>query len=107
MSPILSQLAEVSSAEEIFTLLGLEADPAVLNVARLHILRRMRDYVASVPEEASDEEARAVLRTALSQAYSDFLASSPLKERVFKVLREAARPKRTGFVPLASLFPTT
>ena len=107
MIPILSQLAEVSSAEEIFALLGLEADPAVLNVARLHILRRMRDYVASVPDGAGDEEARAVLRAALSQAYGDFLASSPLQERVFKVLREAANPKRSGFVPLAALFPTT
>lgn len=107
MSPLLTQLAEVSSAEEIFALLDLPAEPAVLNVARLHILRRMRDYIAAVPEGASEDEARTALRTALGKAYADFVASSPLKERVFKVLREAAAPKRRGFVPLEALFPTT
>lgn len=107
MSPLLTQLAGVSSAEEIFALLDLPAEPAVLNVARLHILRRMRDYITAVPEGASEDEARIALRTALGKAYADFAASSPLRERVFKVLREAASPKRASFVPLEALFPST
>ena len=106
MNPLLAHLAGVSSAEEIFACLGLDADPAVLNVARLHILRRMRDYLAVVPEGASEEEARNVLRRALGRAYADFVASPPLQERVFKVLREAAASKHTGFVPLEALFST-
>jgi nitrogenase-stabilizing/protective protein len=104
MSPFLAQIAGTSSAEEIFALLDLPAEPAVLNIARLQILRLMQDHVAAVPDRASEDEARAALRSALGKAYTDFLAFSPLKERVFAALREVVGPKRTDFVPLEALF---
>src|ERR1035438_370710 len=40
---VLEQLTKLSSAEDYFRFLGVSYDPAVLNVARLHILRRMGD----------------------------------------------------------------
>ena len=42
---ILDELRQLSSAEEFFAVLGVEFDPAVLRVARLHILRRMGEYL--------------------------------------------------------------
>ena len=102
---ILKQLNQASSAEEFFALLEVEYDPKVLNVVRLHILRRMGQYLVNEPfaglaEPGIAERCREYLR----QAYADFLASSPLDERVFKVLKDAvAKPKTAVFVPLTTL----
>lgn len=103
---ILTRLRASSSAEDFFTLLGVPYDPKVVNVARLHILKRMGTYLASenlsdVPASVAMERCKAILE----RAYADFLKSSPIDERVFKVLKEAvAPPKPANFVPLDSLF---
>jgi nitrogenase-stabilizing/protective protein len=102
---ILEQLNKASSAEDFFALLGVEYDPKHVNVVRLHILRRMGQYLVSEdftgqPDAVVAERCKAVLE----QAYADFLASSPLDQRVFKVLKDAvAPPKPPVFVPLTTL----
>jgi nitrogenase-stabilizing/protective protein len=101
---VLDDLRRLSAAEEFFDYLGVESDPTVVRVARLHILRRMGEYLRS---DASGEGDDAVVRERCKQhlqvAYDDFVKSSPLKERVFKVLKDAVAPKRQAFVPLAAL----
>jgi len=103
---ILARLKAASSAEDFFTLLGVPYDAKVVNVARLHILKRMGQYLAredfaDVPEDIIAERCKATLE----RAYADFVASSPIEERVFKVLKEAvAPPKPANFVPLDALF---
>jgi nitrogenase-stabilizing/protective protein len=45
-------------------------------------------------------------REHLDQAYQDFVASTPIQERLFKVHKEAIEPKpepASNFVPLDSL----
>lgn len=92
---ILDQLNKTSSAEEFFTILGVAYDEKIVNVARLHILRRMGQYLVSEDFDGVDEaEARARCRNVLAQAYADFVASSPINERVFKVLKDAVQPAR-------------
>lgn len=91
---ILAQLNGASSAEEFFALLGVDYDPKLVNVARLHILRRMGQYLAGeeltgVADDVVAERCRAVLE----RAYADFVASSPIDQRVFKVLKDAVAPK--------------
>jgi nitrogenase-stabilizing/protective protein len=91
---ILARLNEASAAEEFFTLLGVDYDPKVVNVARLHILRRMGQYLAGedfsgVADEAVAERCKIVLE----RAYADFVASSPIDQRVFKVLKDAVAPQ--------------
>jgi nitrogenase-stabilizing/protective protein len=60
-----------------------------------------REDFADVPESIVAERCKATLE----RAYADFVASSPIEERVFKVLKEAvAPPKPANFVPLDALF---
>lgn len=104
---ILARLNEASAAEEFFTLLGVDYDPKVVNVARLHILRRMGQYLAgedfsSVADETVTERCKIVLE----RAYADFVASSPIDQRVFKVLKDAVAPQpkqAPTFVQIGSL----
>ena len=104
---VLEQLNKTSAAEDFFKLLDVQYDPRVLNVARLHILRRMGQYLVSEDfTGASNEDVAARCKGFLEQAYQDFVLSSPLDQRVFKVLRDAvAPPKPTPkpFVALTSL----
>ena len=98
---VLEQLAKLSSAEDYFRFLGVPYDPAVLNVARLHILRRMGDNLRKAGMEPYEEKARAYFRAHLERAYQDFVKSSPIKERVFKVHKDAIRPTGTPLVRLS------
>jgi|SRR6516225_2200571 nitrogenase-stabilizing/protective protein len=104
---ILAQLNKASSAEEFFALLGVEYDPKLVNVARLHILRRMGQYLAGEDfAGATDDVVAERCRTVLERAYADFVASSPIDERVFKVLKDAVAPqpkKAPTFVQLGTL----
>ena len=106
MSQLLDRLLGLSSAEEFFTLLKVPYDPAVLQVARLHILRRMGEYLSAETLAAmTDDAAEEACRITLSRAYRDFVESSPLQERVFKVLKDAVAPRRSAFVALSDLLP--
>lgn len=92
---ILDQLNKASSAEDFFALLDVYYDPKVVSVARLHILRRMGQYLASenftgLPDETVAVRCKAVLQ----RAYADFIVSSPINERVFKVLKDAVEPAK-------------
>ena len=97
---VLEQLSTLSSAEEFFQFLDVPYEPAVLHIARLHILKRMGDYLRNCPPETDDDKLRATLRTHLERAYQDFVSSTPLNERVFKVLKDAVRPKAPRLVAL-------
>ncbi|WP_024520885.1 nitrogenase stabilizing/protective protein NifW [Bradyrhizobium sp. Tv2a-2] len=106
VATILDRLNRASSAEEFFTLLEIEYDPKIIYVARLHILRRMGEYLADQQfESASETEVMRRCKAALERAYADFVTSSPIDQRVFKVLKEAAaRPKTPAtFVRLSTL----
>lgn len=102
---ILAELNKASSAEDFFALLDVAYDPKVVNVVRLHILRRMGQYLVSEDFSGQPDEAiKARCKEVLEQAYADFLASSPLDQRVFKVLKDAvAPPKPRTIVSLTPL----
>lgn len=104
---ILDELNHLSSAEEFFVALGLGYDPNIVNVARLHILRRMGEYLRGDQLAGADEPSiRAACRTHLEKAYQDFVRSSPIEERVFKVHKDAVKPvgpPKKAFVPLRAL----
>ena len=101
----MAKLKTAGSAEDFFRILAVDYDPQVLNVARLHILKRMGQYLAGEELEGLPEAvAVARARSFLQRAYEEFVASSPLEQRVFKVLKEAVEPKAPkNFVPFDDL----
>jgi nitrogenase-stabilizing/protective protein len=107
MMNTLEKLMQLSAAEEFFIELGVDYDPAVVNVARLHILRRMGQYLGAAELDGLDELAvRAACRDTLERAYADFLISSPIAERLFRVHQDAIKPSlppEKPFVPLSAL----
>ncbi|KPL51942.1 nitrogenase stabilizing/protective protein NifW [Prosthecomicrobium hirschii] len=105
VTDILARLKRLSAAEEFFLALGVTFDPKVLQVARLHILKRMGEYLAGedfdgLPDSVVAARAKAVLQ----RAYADFESSSPLRQRVFQVLKDhdpdRPVPPKTAFVAL-------
>ncbi len=107
---ILDRLKRLSSAEDFFAALGVAHDEAVLRVARLHILKRMGQYLDSDGLEGlPDSIAAARAKATLQRACADFERSSPLAERVFQVLKDhdPSRPvaPKTAFVGLDEIAP--
>ncbi len=107
---VLGDLEKLHSAEDFFSYLKVDFDPALVHVARLHILKRMGKYMAGRDfSGASEETVFAEAREMLAKAYQDFISARPIDERVFKVLQEhdpsrpAADPEPKPFVPLNSL----
>lgn len=108
VTDFIARLKSLSAAEEFFEVLGVPYEPKVLDVSRLHIMKRMGQYLAE--QGFSDCCARLVAaraRDALERAHADFATASPLSHRVFRVFEErdptkAAAPGRT-FVPLDSV----
>jgi len=96
-------LESLESAEEFLDYFGLQYEPSVVQVNRLHILQRFHDYLSKGAEAMpEDEEARrAVYKTLLVQAYQDFVESDALTEKVFKVFH--MHEPQTTFVSIDGL----
>jgi nitrogenase-stabilizing/protective protein len=107
MSETLKTLQGLSAAEEFFTFLDVAYDAGKVNVVRMHIMKRMGQYLATEDfDGVSDEEVRQRCKATLERAYEDFVASNPLQERVFKVLKEAVVEKpaaKPSMVPFNDL----
>lgn len=103
MSGILEQLRTLSAAEEFFTLLAVPFDQGVVSVSRLHILKRFQQYLKQDGVDALPEESRkAACAASLTRAYTDFIGSSGVSEKVFKVFKDQG-PAAPGFVSLDAL----
>ena len=89
---LIAALNDLSSAEEIFAHFGLPFDPAVMNVNRLHILKRFNQYLTRADglEGMQTAEARRTARDLLERAYQDFVNSSAVEEKVFKVFQHGS-----------------
>lgn len=76
----LEELAEMTSAEDFLNYFNIDFDPTVVEVNRLHILKRFHDYLQRTDPTDWEGYARN-----LRQAYQDFVTSDALTEKVFKV----------------------
>jgi nitrogenase-stabilizing/protective protein len=94
MDEIKQALSKLSSAEEFFNYLDVAYDPRVLNINRLHILKRFNQYLARYHFNGQIEaEIRAEYQALLKGAYLDFVKSDAVTEKVFKVFQDAAGVK--------------
>lgn len=90
MSDLFKQMATFSAAEEFLNFFNIEYEQSVVNVNRLHILKRFNQYLRATPDtEAMDDAAqRDTCRELLIKAYGDFVKSTPAQEKVFKVFQD-------------------
>jgi nitrogenase-stabilizing/protective protein len=91
------ELSELYSAEEFLSYFGIDFDPAVVNVNRLHILQRFHDYLRQ-----ADPGDRHGYARCLRQAYQDFVDSDARTEKVFKVFQRQAAMREVR-IPLATI----
>lgn len=91
MEILMQALKRLSTAEEFLDFFAIEYQPAVVHVNRLHILQRFHQYLRQAPiaADCSEEAALNTCRTMLERSYQDFVRSSAVKEKVFKVFRDA------------------
>jgi len=90
MASLNDDLRQLCSIEEFLDYFALAYDPRIVSVSRLHILKRFNQYLAREslginPSPAWPEAARC--RALLLQAYEDFVHSSGVEQKVFKVFR--------------------
>lgn len=90
MENFLQQLKELSSAEEFLHYFGVPFDQRVVNVSRLHILKRFFQYLRQENALAMTDELQmfTAYRSLLAKAYADFVTSTPAQEKVFKVFQD-------------------
>jgi nitrogenase-stabilizing/protective protein len=90
METFLLQLKELSSAEDFLQYFGVQYDQHVVNVSRLHILKRFFQYIRQENLLSSTNEVAlyAAYREQLTRAYNDFVTSTPAQEKVFKVFQD-------------------
>ena len=85
----LEQFNRLRDAEEYFEFFNLPYDPKIVSVNRLHILRKFSTLMEEVEAQTTSEsETLESLRNALSEAYSTFLTSSSVDEKLFKVFQQ-------------------
>ena len=90
MSTLFKQMTSFSAAEEFLDYFQIPFDQAVVNVNRLHILKRFNQYLRATPGTAEMDDATlgGVCKELLTKAYQDFVRSTPAQEKVFKVFQD-------------------
>lgn len=96
---LMQKLKALSSANEFLEFFGIPYDERIVNVNRLHILKRFYQYLhqaRGLPSGSAegltglDEvEMFRRYRELLNQAYQDFTTSTAYREKVFKVFQDA------------------
>jgi nitrogenase-stabilizing/protective protein len=94
-------LEDLVSAEDFLDYFGVEYDPSVVHVNRLHILQRFHDYLAKTTLPDDEAALRATYTAQLQRAYQDFVKSDALTEKVFKVFK--MNEPQEKFVPLSAI----
>ncbi len=102
MQTLIEQLKALSSAEDFLHFFGVSYDERVVQVNRLHILKRFYQYLRQADGLSALDDVAMFrrYRELLTQAYQDFVHSSAQREKVFKVFQDVGG---TQHVQLASL----
>ncbi|WAL58428.1 nitrogenase-stabilizing/protective protein NifW [Thermocoleostomius sinensis] len=89
MSRTLSEFNQLTDAEQFFDFFDLPYDPNIVNVNRLHILQKFSALIKQLNDDQFSEiEKLDYYRSALQQAYTLFLTSNSLEQKLFKVFND-------------------
>lgn len=91
MNDLTTRLKALSSANEFLDFFGIAYDERVVNVNRLHILKRFYQYLHQAEGLGALDEVGLFTRyrEMLTRAYLDFTTSNAATEKVFKVFQDA------------------
>jgi nitrogenase-stabilizing/protective protein len=92
MTRSLAEFNALRDAEDYFAFFGLDYDPQVVNVNRLHILRKFSQAIKAIAAESdnlSEADLLARYQQELVNAYTVFLSSNAVDEKLFKVFQQA------------------
>ena len=84
----------LADAEEYFAFFDMPYEQEIVNVNRLHILKKFSQYIQEIDEKYSDLNLSDKLihyRDALEKAYQVFIESTPHEQKLFKVFHD--KPK--------------
>jgi nitrogenase-stabilizing/protective protein len=94
MNSDLDKFNKIVDAEDYFEFFQLPYDQKVVNINRLHILRKFSQFMQEIDENYTDLSSSDKLSKyseALEKAYQVFLESTPQEQKLFKVFNE--KPK--------------
>jgi nitrogenase-stabilizing/protective protein len=109
MNEFTRRLAKLSSAEEFLQFFSLTYDQHVVDVARLHILKRFYQYLRQdyeLTEHTDESTLYTRYRALLARAYDDFVRSTPAQEKVFKVFHSTQGQHSTALDSLLDTLPS-
>ena len=87
----LSEFRKLTDAEQYFEFFGLDYDPQVININRLHILKKFSQSLAEIDAkfvEIEEDEKLSFYRKALETSYATLEASSAIEQKLFKVFHQ-------------------
>jgi len=107
METFLQQLKALSSAEDFLRYFGVPFEQSVVNVSRLHILKRFFQYIRqeNLLAEGNEVGLYTAYREQLVKAYGDFVKSTPAQEKVFKVFQDVNGRQHVSLDSLKSSLP--
>ena len=107
METFLQQLKALSSAEDFLQYFGVPFEQSVVNVSRLHILKRFFQYIRqeNLLAESNEVGLYTSYREQLVKAYNDFVKSTPAQEKVFKVFQDVNGRQHVTLDSLKSSLP--
>lgn len=92
MENTLEQFYKLTTAEEYLEFFEITYDQAVVHVNRLHILKKFshlrNEIEASLPANISEGDRLERYGNAMHEAYTTFLSSNGVKEKLFKVFHD-------------------
>ncbi|MDT4838955.1 Nitrogenase-stabilizing/protective protein NifW [compost metagenome] len=108
MENFIQQLKALSSAEDFLQYFGVPFDQAVVNVSRLHILKRFFQYIRqqNLQDQSNEVQLFTSYREQLMKAYADFVSSTPAQEKVFKVFQDVGGKQHVTLESLKSSIPS-
>lgn len=109
MNDLTQRLTQLSAAEEFLEFFAIPFEQSVVNVSRLHILKRFYQYLRQEKGLGELDEAQMFsrYRGLLIRAYEDFVTSTPAQEKVFKVFQDAEGAKHFSVDSLRATVPAT
>jgi nitrogenase-stabilizing/protective protein len=101
-------MTSFSAAEEFLDYFQVAYEQSVVNVNRLHILKRFNQYLRATPGTAEMDDATlgGVCKELLAKAYSDFVNSTPAQEKVFKVFQDTDGKQHVSVESLRTSLPS-